>query len=76
MPHPGLSCDSCFEDVPVTDPFYRYVKTAYEHGLMGGYMCGGPGEECMPGNKPYFRGGANATRAQLSKMITLTLVAP
>ncbi|HYP21204.1 MAG TPA: S-layer homology domain-containing protein, partial [Chloroflexia bacterium] len=65
-----------FKDVPTTDPFYTYVETAYAEGLMTGYKCGGPGEECGIGSKPYFRGGADATRAQLSKMVTLTLIAP
>ncbi|HEX9988647.1 MAG TPA: S-layer homology domain-containing protein [Chloroflexia bacterium] len=65
-----------FQDVLTTNGFYAFVETAYDKGLIGGYRCGGPGEECMPDNKPYFRGGANATRGQLAKMVTQTLISP
>ena len=68
--------DPHFQDMPATDVFYAYVETAFRKGMIGGYPCGAPGEPCMPGNKPYFRGSANATRGQLSKMVTQTLVAP
>lgn len=37
---------------------------------MGGYPCGGPGEPCGPNNWPYFRPFANATRAQLAKIVS------
>ena len=38
---------------------------------MGGYPCGTvPGEECVaPGNRPYFRPFASATRGQLAKIV-------
>jgi parallel beta-helix repeat protein len=62
-----------FEDVPTTDEFYAYVETAYQKGLINGYPCD---TECMPGNRPYFRGWANTTRGQLSKMVIQTLIAP
>jgi hypothetical protein len=68
--------DPTFEDVPPGSPFYTYVETAYAEGLLGGYPCGLVGEPCGSGNEPYFRGHAYATRGQLSKMVTLTLVAP
>ncbi|HEX9988648.1 MAG TPA: S-layer homology domain-containing protein [Chloroflexia bacterium] len=64
-----------FQDVPADNDFYAYVETAYDKGLIGGYLCV-PGVDCMPGNKPYFRGGANATRGQLAKMVTQTLLSP
>jgi len=36
--------------------------------VMGGYACGGEGEPCGPGNLPYFRPNANATRGQVAKI--------
>lgn len=54
-----------FNDVPVADPFYTYVETAYNRGIISGYTCGGTGEPC-PGL--YFRPNANITRAQLTKI--------
>jgi hypothetical protein len=69
--------DPHFQDVAESNTFYSYVETAYEKGLISGYPCGGPLEPCVtPDNKPYFRGGANATRGQLSKMVTVTLTTP
>ncbi len=60
-----------FADVQVGSTFYTSVETAYAHGLVGGYDCGGAGEPC-PGR--YFRPGGNATRAQLSKMVYEAIV--
>ncbi|HEX9987495.1 MAG TPA: S-layer homology domain-containing protein, partial [Chloroflexia bacterium] len=57
--------DPHFQDVAQSNTFYSYVETAYEKGLISGYPCGGPSEPCATGNKPYLRGGANATRGQL-----------
>ncbi len=62
--------DPTFLDVPPGSTFYAYVETAATHGMVTGYPCGGPGEPC-PGQ--YFRPFNNATRAQLSKMLTLAL---
>ena len=50
-----------FRDVPSTDPFYGYIETAYQHGIISGYDCGA---SCLE-----FRPGANVTRAQLSKIV-------
>ncbi len=59
-----------FEDVPVSHPFYAFINRLTMRGHMGGYACGGPGEPCVPpGNRPYFRSGANATRGQVSKIV-------
>ena len=52
-----------FRDVPTTETFYRYIETAYQHGLISGYDCG-PG--CLE-----YRTGNNITRAQLCKIIVL-----
>ncbi|HYO48840.1 MAG TPA: LamG-like jellyroll fold domain-containing protein [Chloroflexia bacterium] len=70
--------DPHFQDVPANNAFYSYVETAYQKGLIAGYPCGtNVYEPCVaPDNKPYFRGGANATRGQLSKMVMLALIGP
>jgi uncharacterized delta-60 repeat protein len=61
---------STFEDVPSGSTFYQYVETAYAYGVLGGYPCGGVGEPCGPGNKPYFRPNNNASRGQTSKIVS------
>lgn len=59
-----------FEDVPPASTFWLYVERLSIHGVMSGYNCGGPGEQCGAGNLPYFRPGANATRGQFSKIVS------
>jgi len=49
-----------FRDVPVSDPFYAYIETAYQHGIVVGYT------------NQTFRSGTPVTRAQFSKMLTRT----
>ena len=40
-------------------------------GIIGGYACGGENEPCVaPDNRPYFRPNANATRGQISKIVS------
>ena len=58
-----------FADVPATHPFYPFIETAFAHGTINGYSCGGPGEPCDPANRPYFRSGNDVTRGQLTKII-------
>lgn len=60
-----------FVDVPAGSTFYSSVETAYAHGLIDGYVCGGDGEPC-PGR--YFRPNGTASRAQLSKMVYQAIV--
>jgi hypothetical protein len=61
-----------FQDVPRGSTFYQYVETAVAYNILAGYPCGGAGEPCIPpNNNPYFRPNANATRAQISKMVYL-----
>jgi plastocyanin len=50
-----------FSDVPTTDPFYTYIETAYCHEIITGYADG------------TFRPGENATRAQISKIVSLAM---
>ncbi|HMA36326.1 MAG TPA: S-layer homology domain-containing protein [Chloroflexia bacterium] len=58
-----------FADVAPGSPFYAFVETAYCHSIISGYACGGPGEPCDGGNRPYFRGGNNAVRGQIAKIV-------
>jgi hypothetical protein len=59
-----------FEDVPPGSTFYTYTERLAVRGIIGGYACGGsPGEPCVPpGNRPYFRTVASATRGQIAKI--------
>ena len=59
-----------YEDVPPNSPFYQWINRLSNENVMGGYPCGGPGEPCGNGNRPYFRPGANATRGQMSKIVS------
>jgi hypothetical protein len=59
-----------FEDVPTTSTFYEFIQRLAARGHIGGYPCGGPNEPCLGGNKPYFRPGANASRGQISKIVS------
>jgi hypothetical protein len=59
-----------FEDVEPDNTFYVYVERMAGRGIIGGYNCGGAGEPCGAGNKPYFRPNANATRGQISKIVS------
>lgn len=62
-----------FNDVPRDSAFFPYVETAVANGIIGGYECGGPGQPC-PGR--YFSPGADATRAQISKITFLAALLP
>jgi hypothetical protein len=61
-----------FEDVPPGSAFYDPIQQLASRGYIGGYPCGGPGEPCVAGNRPYFRPGLNTTRGQLSKIVSET----
>ncbi len=58
-----------FEDVPPANTFYEWIQRLAARGYIGGYDCGGVGEPCISG-KPYFRPNANATRGQISKIVS------
>jgi kumamolisin len=49
-----------FTDVPPANPFYNYIETAYNHGVISGYA------------DHTFRPNNNITRAQFSKVLVLT----
>jgi hypothetical protein len=59
-----------FEDVEPDNTFYLYISRMASRGIIGGYPCGGAGEPCNPGNRPYFRPNADATRGQISKIVS------
>jgi hypothetical protein len=58
-----------FDDVSPTDTFYQFIERMASRGIIGGYPCGGVSEPCGSG-KPYFRPNANATRGQISKIVS------
>ena len=68
--------DPSFTDVLPNTAFYEFVETAYCHGIISGYDCGGPGEPCDPQNRPYFRQYNDATRGQISKIVYLSIMSP
>ncbi|HEX9988380.1 MAG TPA: S-layer homology domain-containing protein [Chloroflexia bacterium] len=59
-----------FEDVKPGSTFYEYIERMASRAIIGGYPCGGTGEPCGNGDKPYFRPNANATRGQISKIVS------
>ncbi|HYP41953.1 MAG TPA: S-layer homology domain-containing protein [Chloroflexia bacterium] len=59
-----------FEDVLPSNTFYLFIGRMASRGIIGGYPCGGANEPCGPGNMPYFRPNANATRGQISKIVS------
>ncbi len=69
---PLPSTQQTFEDVPSSNPFWLYIERVALHNIVQGYPCGSPGEPCLaPGNRPYIRPYNNATRGQLTKMVSL-----
>ena len=59
-----------FADVPLGSTFQLYIGRLASRGYIGGYPCGGIGEPCGSGNLPYFRANNNATRGQISKIVS------
>jgi len=57
-----------FRDVAATDPFYQYIETAYNHGIISGYNCG---TACLE-----FRPGSSATRGQICKIVYNAVTLP
>lgn len=64
--------EQIYEDVDIANPFYVWINRLSSRSYMGGYPCGSvPEEPCIsPNNRPYFRPFANATRAQLAKIVS------
>jgi len=62
-----------FQDVPVGSTFQVYIGRLASRGYINGYVCGLPGERCLPPyNLSYFRPNANATRGQIAKIVSNT----
>ncbi len=61
-----------YADVLPGDPFYTWIMRLTSRGVMSGYTCGGPGEECDGQNRPYFRPGNEVTRGQAAKIVSNT----
>ncbi|MEO5953822.1 MAG: S-layer homology domain-containing protein, partial [Chloroflexia bacterium] len=60
-----------FEDILPGSTFYDFVQRLASRGYIGGYPCGGAGEPCVPPtNRPYFRPNNNASRGQISKIVS------
>ena len=57
-----------FRDVPPTDPFYSFIETAYNRGIISGYICG---PNCLE-----FRPSASATRGQICKIVYNAIMQP
>jgi hypothetical protein len=53
-----------FSDVPTSNPFYAFIETAYNRGIISGYSDG------------TFRWGANATRGQISVITYRAITQP
>lgn len=58
--------ENTFEDILRGNPLFSYAESAAAFGAIRGYACGGPGEPCGTGNKPFFRPNATLSRAQAS----------
>ncbi|HVG01028.1 MAG TPA: S8 family serine peptidase, partial [Chloroflexia bacterium] len=58
-----------YADVKPGDPFFTWINRLTAQDVMNGYPCGGPGEPCENGSRPYFRPSSYATRGQLSKIV-------
>jgi hypothetical protein len=64
-----------YTDVPPSgegSQFYEWIERLSRRGVMGGYECGSPGEECDGQNRPYFRWAVWVTRGQASKIVANT----
>ncbi len=60
-----------FQDVPIGSTFFQFIGRLASRGYISGYACGGAGEPCVPpGNLAYFRPNNNATRGQISKIVS------
>ena len=65
-----------FEDVLPASTFYEYIQRLVARAIINGYPCGGPGEPCGVGNKPYFRPANSAARGQTAKIVYLAATQP
>ncbi|MDQ3705496.1 MAG: S-layer homology domain-containing protein [Chloroflexota bacterium] len=61
-----------YEDVPPGSTYYAYINRLTNRGIMSGYPCPErpEGDDCDPDNPVIFLPNANATRGQLSKIVS------
>ncbi len=70
LPGPIPTTRQTFEDVPPGSTFWLWVEQLAGGGILGGYLCGGPGEPCLaPLDRPYYRPNTPVTRSQLAKIV-------
>jgi hypothetical protein len=63
--------DQIYQDVPPGSPYYPYINRLTNRGIMSGYPCPDrPAGGCSPDNPVIFLPNANATRGQLSKIVS------
>jgi N-acetylneuraminic acid mutarotase len=64
--------EQSYEDVAPGSTFYVWIEKLSSISVMGGYPCGSDSNEpCIPPlDRPYFRPFNNATRGQLSKIVS------
>lgn len=62
--------EQTFQDVPTNSTFYIWIQRLSSRGFISGYPCGGAGEPCGAGNKPYFRSSVSVSRGQASKIVS------
>ncbi|HEX8220485.1 MAG TPA: N,N-dimethylformamidase beta subunit family domain-containing protein, partial [Chloroflexia bacterium] len=70
LPAPAAGTQT-FADVPGDSPFHTYVEAMAASHIVGGYACGGAGEPCDNGHRPYFRPGDSASRGQVAKFVAV-----
>ncbi len=59
-----------YQDVAPGSTFYDYIWRLSDRDYVSGYTCGGVGEPCGPASLPYFRPNGNASRGQISKIVS------
>jgi hypothetical protein len=57
--------------VPPANAFAGFVNALFMDGIVGGFPCGGPGEQCDDANRPYYRPGGSVTRQQMARFSDL-----
>lgn len=62
--------DQQYQDVAPGSTFYDYIWRLSDRDYIGGYPCGSAAEPCGSNSLPYFRPSGNATRGQISKIVS------
>ncbi|HEX9989615.1 MAG TPA: S8 family serine peptidase [Chloroflexia bacterium] len=67
-----IQTNQVFQDITSYHPEYVHINRLANRGVMGGYPCGEvPEEPCYaPQYRPYFRPDNDATRGQISKIVS------